>query len=505
MRTTTIFLFLILIVNIQPGSLLKLPAHSAPLQKPQHAENSRVNKELLRKDPDPTTSIIFKNTTSPTTFSTVTQAHYSLEPFFFPAKSEEKSERKTNSSNSSGDNILLDDPNETGKRSMKSSAKSMSDNNDDGGRQFSSKKTKTTTAPRTFDPSATTTTTTTPTHTSTNFGNRSHERVRHTRSLKNDTDAATKVVGLDDGGADGGTWSEKNPDDEYHGRLRSDKKEKAKRKGARKKNFTAEKQDVQEDRDDDEAIESYQKTFVNENDISVLEEVAFDGMDMGILEKFQEKHGAVESPRKEDDENKGRESGDKKSIQEVSQLSPSSELRDGNKDIKMQEDLKHLTTTAKSSVTSSFNANMKEKDDIAVKKMTMRVGESEAQGIALDENDEDEVVKEAELFEDIVVGAPEGIDSAENSSSFYYHYSSNTKNKGHEQHRQLRNQSSSKLTFASFADLYEESRGSDRRGTGTVNHPDFEELAASTSASADEVKLYRLVQRLLKESPLIDG
>lgn len=516
MTTVTIFLFLILMVHIQPSSLLKLPSSSSSFEKQRSLEyqkqgdeneERKVNKVMLSwRNPDAknvdTTSLSASSSTS-----TTTTAHYSQKPFLVENK--EKS-AKTNSF-SDVHNTIQDDLNE---EAGKSERTGMGDNNDvDDGKQFFSaeEKTETTIKPPTFDlTSITNTAVTSPSSAASNiskvFSKNRHERTRNTRSLKNDSKTLKKrkyrlAV---DGGSDGSSRSrEKNHYDKYHERITQDGRE-------------------------EEAIESFQKAFVNGNDVSVSEAVAFGGMDMGILEKFKKKQlGKIPGTGTAMKEME-RKSEYIKDIQEDEQLSPSSDLGDGINDIQMQGTERLIFTAATPildgrnfTVTKTMHPKDNNRVDVAARLGSVSREQGSVENIEItniqkenmdgkatkDEDDETERLEQE--FDKIVEGAPEGIDSTENISSFY-HFSdhNNNNNNLHHERRRHFNQSA-RLTFASFADF--DKVGSSKTSDGSNRdessiRPDFVELAASTStASADEVKLYRLVQRLLKESPLIDG
>lgn len=515
MTTVTIFLFLILMVHIQPGSLLKLPSSSSSFEKERsleyqkegdEKEERKVNKVMLSwRNPDAKTVDTTPQSASSTT--TTTAAHYSQKPFFVENK--EKS-AKTNSFRAVH-NTIQDDLNE---EAGKSGRTGMGENNDvDDGKEFPSakEKTKTTIKPSTFDlTTITITAVTSPPAAAPNMSkvlskNR-HERTRNTRSLKNDTKTPKKRkyrLAVDGGGDGSSRNREKNHYDKYHDRITQDGRE-------------------------EEAIESFQKAFVNGNDVSVSEAVAFGGMDMGILEKFQKKQLRKIPETGTTMKEMRRKSEDKKDIQVDEQLSPSSDLGGGNNDIQMQGTERLIFTTAtsipdgrNSTVTKTMHPEDNNRVDVAARLGSVSREQGSEENIEIanrkkesidgkarkDDNDETGGLEEE--FDKIVEGAPEGIDSTENISSFY-HFSdhNNNNNNLHHEHRRHFNQSA-RLTFASFADFDKvgsSKTGGGGNGDGSSIRPDFVELAASTStASADEVKLYRLVQRLLKESPLIDG
>lgn len=512
-KSMKIFLFLILMVHIQPGSLLKLHASSSLQDKQrQPNESTKTNKAMfVWKDPHgKEKALALSVPTSLFWASTTAATHYKETARFVENK--EKSGRKTNSLSAEDSFIIQDDPNESGRE-----GKRLGDNNDrDDGRQAFIKKTKTTTKASTFAQTRTTAA-------ARSKEIRSPGRVRNSRSLKNDSDGGMKKVSRAD---ESGIGNEKNYYDKHHGLVLREEKKNVKKRG----NF--QEQPEAAARKEAEAIESFQKTFANGNDVSVSEAVAFAGMDMGILEKF-EKRGKSLGGKEE------AKSGDKKSIQGDKQLSPS-ELGDGNNDIKMQH-FQHITPP---SIGNDFQNNiggvvggeqqLNENVDAAANSAVSSVHDGKKTNKAKEaESDEmeagnEEVVPVREMkgngggggsgaeddddhgaggtreveFDKSVEGAPEGIDSIENVSSFYNHYYTRNNDKNNLQ--ESRNQSS-RLTFASSADF--DKAGSGKSGGSGVG-PDFVESAAASAAStasADEVKLYRLVQRLLKESPLIDG
>ncbi|CAL8087011.1 unnamed protein product [Orchesella dallaii] len=430
-KTMSGFLFLILIVSIQPISLLKL-SHSPP--------NLREGNKEISHHPDVTTA---------TAFADDAQKHYSPQRVLNKEKS-----GKTNSFNIVKKSVQFEG-NESDRRN--------DNEDDDDGRQFFGRTKTTTTSHSTFD-----------LHKGYTLS-RKRSSKRATRSLKRSTANATALDFDAASAVARKVESKENPEYGLGG------------------GGSSEKKNTEKNSKTEEATENFQKSFVNGIDISVSDAVAFAGLDMGMVEKFD----------KGKSRSKEGKSGDKKSIQKDVQLSPSEELR--NNDIKMQEFEQHLTNVKgkddddHDDVIASAPAATSSKGIIMMMRTSREADEEKIE--IVNRKEEEEAM---EKFEESVEEAPETNDSLENSSPFDYASSFNNNNV-HEQ-RGLLNQSS-RLTFANFADI-------DKVGSGTGNNVVgggggggslVEDAAASSTSAADEVKLYRLVQRLLNESPLIDG